>query len=170
MRKPLFEMNAAEKLLRLVEIDAALLRCPPEGEPQMPIDERARLAGEWAAILKSVTSPPLHLMGEWRAGPWAEAFAAQFPSVRAEDVFAWFANAINAGTRTAYEEGEAAATQRELDYRATVFKQVGDTLETIRDGIAAGVIVCKYQLTNLETGKARPLGEYVAEALQSLGR
>lgn len=170
MRKQPVSMNAAEKLLRLKEIDAVLLRCPPEGQEQMPIDERAKLAGEWQAILASVTLPPLHLMGEWRAQPWAEAFAAQFPSVAADDVYPWFANSINAGSVAAYAEGRQAAAAEAEHAHAALLKQLGDTLETIKDGVAAGVIRCSHQLTNLETGQARPLGEYVAAALQLLGR
>lgn len=160
-------MNAAEKLMRLAELQRAERMLLPHESSD---GERQRIAAERAAIMAAVHLPPLHLMGEWRAGPWSASFAAQFPGVDADDVLPWFANAINAGARTAYEEGEAAATQRELEYRDKLLKTVIDTLETIRDGVQGNVIRCNQLLTNLETGKARSLGEYVAEALQSLGR
>jgi len=177
MRNP-HEMTAAEKLLRIKELCASVRSCADAANNlDTPVEHRdnaydAAIAAntELEAILASVTSPPLHLMTEWRAPIWAQAFAAQFPSVRADDALAWFANAINAGTRTAYEEGDAAGYARAAQDSAAVMKQLADTLETVKDGVAAGVIRCNSQLTNLETGKARPLGEYVAEALQLVGR
>lgn len=167
-------MNAAEKLMRLAELERAeRLLLPTEASQS----ERVRIAAERAAIIAAVPLPPLHLMGEWRAGPWSAAFAAQFPSVDADDVLAWFANAINAGTRTAYEEGEQAGMQRRQAHEAEKLQalaqqcdKLAGALETIRTAIQDGHVRSGVNLTNLETGKSRSLGEYVAEALQAAGR
>lgn len=160
-------MNAAEKLLRLAELERAeRLLLPHESSDR----ERVRIAAERTAIIAAVPLPPLHLMGEWRAGPWSAAFAAQFPSVDADDVLAWFANAINAGSATAYAEGVDAGTAKTKADADAIMTKLVEALETVRDGIQQGVIKCSALMTNLETGKARNLGEYVAEALQSVGR
>lgn len=172
------EMSAAEKLLRLRELVEATrtnvgisndLTHSPEVRAEANAAARVALA-EHDLIISTVHLPPLELMGDYRADRWAQAFAAQFPTVRADDVYAWFANAINSNAQNCYNEGNVDGYAKGAQDSAAVLAKLGEILSTIKEGIAAGQIVCRSTLMNLETRKARSFEEYIAEGLQLVGR